>query len=248
MKRNKQKIIITLPVYNEEKTLSDRVLELKRYAQKNLGNFDYTILIADNGSSDNTPNIAEKLSKGNKDIVHFYTKVKGRGKVLYRVWKKYNADCYVYMDIDLATELKHLPELVSGITKKGFDIAVGTRNLKDSHVQRSLKRTIISKAYITLLKIVFGLKVSDTQCGFKAISSRAVKKLWPKMNPSDWKGAAWFFDSELLILAEKIGLGIYEVPVCWKEGPYSNVSVFKDALEDLRGIIRIIKIKPWKES
>jgi glycosyltransferase involved in cell wall biosynthesis len=247
MKQVRDKVLITLPVYNEEKQLYKKTLEVLCYAKKNLGELDYTILIADNGSTDKTSDIGKELSRTYEQIKYFYMEVKGRGKVLYHVWKECDADCYVYMDIDLATDLKHLKDLIVGVLKKNFDIAIGTRNAARSKVQRSLKRTIISKTYINLLKLIFGLKVTDTQCGFKALSLKARKILWPRLDPANWVGSAWFFDAELLILAEKLGLKIYEVPVEWSAGLYSSVSLLKDVKEDLSGIVRMIKTKPWEK-
>lgn len=245
MNSQKQKVLITLPVYNEEKQLYNKTLEIYNFMIKYLSTLDSTILIADNASSDNTAKIGKTLTQKLDKVEYFFSPIKGRGKILYNVWKKYKADCYVYMDIDLSTDLKHLPDLIKAVLINNFDIAIGTRNKQKSQVKRTFKRTVISKVYIALLKFIFRLKVSDTQCGFKALGPNAIKQLWCRMNPKFWKGSAWFFDAEILILAEKLDLAIQEIPVRWKGSSYTTVSLLNDIKENIRGIFRLLKTKPW---
>lgn len=245
MEQKGRKVIITLPVYNEEKQIFSKSIELYNYINKNLKNYNIEIYIANNASDDQTSKIAKRLTEKYTMFKYFYTPIKGRGKVIYNLWKKIKADCYVYMDIDLSTSLKHLPDLINSIIIQGYDISIGSRNLSDSNVKRSLMRTIISKAYIKLLNFIFHIKISDTQCGFKAFSKHVINTLWDKMDPKNWKGSAWFFDAEILIIAEKLDMKIYQIPVSWEDSPYTTVSLLKDIKEDLRGIIRLIKEKPW---
>ncbi|MBU0975171.1 MAG: glycosyltransferase [Patescibacteria group bacterium] len=239
-------VLITVPVYNEEKQLREKISELDAYSRKNLNGLKYQIVITENGSKDKTPQIARQLSKDLEYVSLYEHPEQGRGKALYALWKHMNARCYAYMDVDLATDINHTFELVNSILKKGYDVSLASRNLKASRVHRGLKRTIISKGYIFLLKSIFRLRVSDTQCGFKAISKRARDLLWPCMDPLNWTGAAWFFDAELVILAEKLGLKIFEIPVKWTEAPGSTVSIRSTIIEDLSGIFRLLKTKPWQ--
>ena len=244
----RKKVLITLPAYNEEDQLEKKVLQLSNFAKKKLTKIDYRIVIAENGSKDKTPTIARKLAKQIPNVDFYKHPEQGRGKALYALWEKRKTDCYVYMDVDLATDIKHTPELIDSILSKNHSLSIGTRNLKSSRVSRSLKRTIISKGYISLLKVIFKIKSSDTQCGFKAISLDAKERLWPLMDPINWTGAAWFFDAELIIIAEKIGLKIYEIPVKWNEAPDTTVQIQSTIQEDLNGIVRILKSKPWTQK
>lgn len=247
MKRGRN-VLVTVPVYNEEEQIEQKISDLYKYSKKNLINYNYKIVIAENGSKDKTVELGKALAK-KLDTVSFYKHpVQGRGKALYKLWQITDADCYVYMDVDLATDIQHTHELIHSILEKNYDLSLGSRNLKRSRVQRSLKRTIFSKGYISLLKLVFQIKTSDTQCGFKGIGKNAKNLLWPLMDPTNWTGAAWFFDAELIILAEKLGLKIYEIPVKWKEAPDTTVAISGTINEDLNGILRILRTKPWKRS
>ncbi|MDD3647846.1 MAG: glycosyltransferase [Candidatus Dojkabacteria bacterium] len=241
-------ILITVPVYNEEKQLRTKIYELNNYALKNLREYRYKIVIAENGSKDSTSYIASHLAKELKLVEFYKHPEQGRGKALYSLWLQEKARCYIYMDVDLATDVNHTLELANSIMRKGYDVSIGSRNLNDSRVHRGLKRTTISKGYILLLRLIFGIKSSDTQCGFKALSSDAKERLWPLLNPDNWTGAAWFFDAELIILAEKIGLKIHEIPVKWNEAPGTTVSIANTIKEDLSGIYRLLKTKPWKNQ
>jgi hypothetical protein len=144
------------------------------------------------------------------------------------------------MDIDLSTDLAHLPPLVRSLLR-GYDLAIGTRNSPRSRVYgRSFLRTVTSKVYIWLIKAFFLVRFSDAQCGFKAISDKCAKQLLPHVSDT-----AWFFDTELLILAEKLGYRIYEEAVTWIDNPGSTVRVVKTAQGDLEGLLRLFRTKPW---
>jgi glycosyltransferase involved in cell wall biosynthesis len=233
---------VVIPAYNEEIELSDHIRTLVGYLSSYLSDFDWSITIADNASTDNTLKIAGQLAKKHKGVSVLHTDEKGRGRAVKYAWLKSNADIHCYMDVDLSTDLKHLPPLVRSLLR-GYDIAIGTRNARSSRVYgRGLLRTFTSKMYIWLIKTVFWVKFSDAQCGFKAITNQCAKKLIP-----DIEDNAWFFDTELLILAEKLGYRIYEEGVTWIDNPGSTVRVVKTAQGDLEGLWRLFVTRPWRK-
>lgn len=233
---------IVIPVYNEEAELADHTEMLIAYVNSYLTDFTCSITIADNASTDKTPEIAKALAKKHASVHSLRLEEKGRGRAVKKAWLETKADIHCYMDVDLSTDLKHLPPLVRSL-QRGYDIAIGTRNARLSRVYgRSMLRTFTSKMYISLIKIVFLVRFGDAQCGFKAITDEAAHALLPHVADN-----AWFFDSELLILAEKLGYRIYEEPVTWIDNPGSTVRVIKTAQGDLEGLKRLFTTRPWKK-
>ncbi|MBU1327460.1 glycosyltransferase [Patescibacteria group bacterium] len=232
---------VVIPVYNEEVELEDSVKTLMKFLEGYLTDFRWKITIADNASTDRTFTIAKRLMRTYRCVEAVHLIKKGRGRAVKHVWGKSRHDIVAYMDVDLSTDLKHFPALVRSLLR-GYDIAIGTRNLRGSRVYgRSLLRTLTSKAYIFLVKLFFWVHFSDAQCGFKAVTGKAVKKLLPQV-----KDNAWFFDTELLLLAEKLGYRIYEEPVTWTDNPGSTVRVLKTAMGDLEGLWRLFTTRPWR--
>lgn len=239
-KIKKPTVNIVVPVYNEEKELETSVLTLVSYCEEHLSFFSWHITIADNASTDNTYQLAKKISKANANVRTVHLDKKGRGRAVKHVWQKDIADINAYMDVDLSSDLKHFPALIRSITR-GYDVAIGTRNAWGSRVYgRSLLRTITSKTYILLIKLFFWVHFSDAQCGFKAVSRRTVHDLIPYVQDNEW-----FFDTELLVLSEKSGFRIYEEPVTWIDNPGSTVRVMKTAQGDLEGLWRLFFTRPW---
>ncbi|HUD20194.1 MAG TPA: glycosyltransferase [Patescibacteria group bacterium] len=237
----KPKLDIVIPVFNEEVELADHVETLIRYLQSYLMDFEWSITIADNASTDQTLAIAKILSKRFRQVHAVHLKQKGRGRAVKYAWLHTDADIHCYMDVDLSTDLKHFPPLVRSLLR-GYDLAIGTRNARASRVYgRNWLRTLTSKVYISLIKLFFWVKFSDAQCGFKAITDRCAKKILPYTEDN-----AWFFDTELLILSEKLGFRIYEEGVTWIDNPGSTVRVVKTAQGDLEGLWRLLVIRPWK--
>lgn len=238
----KLKLDIVIPVYNEEAELADHTEILMGFLRSSLSDFDWSVTIADNASTDQTFAIARDLSRRHKQVHVLHLDKKGRGRAVKHEWMESRADIHCYMDMDLSTDLKHLPPLVRSLSS-GYDIAIGTRNARSSKVYgRSALRTFTSKTYITLIKLVFFVRFTDAQCGFKAITDKAAKALIPYIADN-----AWFFDSELLILAEKLGYRIYEEAVTWIDNPGSTVRVVKTAQGDLEGLWRLYRERPWKK-
>jgi glycosyltransferase involved in cell wall biosynthesis len=235
---SKPTLNIALPVYNEEVELAQSVRTLVRFLAANLADFDWRVTIADNASTDRTLAIAQELAATEPSVNVVHLPAKGRGRAVKRVWTEDTADIVGYMDIDLSTDLKHLPPLVHAL-QNGYDVALGSRNLRPSQVSnRSLTRTITSKGYIFLIRMMFPVTFSDAQCGFKAVTRRAVCELVPKVVDDEW-----FFDTELLILAEEARLRIFEEPVTWTDNPGSTVRVWKTAKADLDGLWRLYRRK-----
>lgn len=234
---------VVIPVYNEEAELEKSIGTLSSYLTQNLKDFSWQITVADNASTDDTLKIAQKISGKDKKVNVVHLPLKGRGRAVKYVWLKDAFDVMAYMDVDLSSDLRHFPPLVRSLLR-GYDIAIGSRNARGARVYgRTLLRTITSKAYIMLIKTFFWVNFSDAQCGFKAIAARAARELLPKVQDN-----GWFFDTELLILAEKSGYRIYEEPVTWIDNPGSTVRVMKTAQGDLEGLWRMFVTRPWKRK
>ena len=232
---------IVLPVYNEAKELRQSVVILLDFLETYMVDFDWHITIADNASTDDTPNIASLLSREFAGITVVKIRIKGRGRAVKHVWQTSTDEYLAYMDIDLSSDLKHFPHMVHAL-QRGYDVAIGSRNTSGSRVYgRSILRTFTSKIYILLIKSFFWINFTDAQCGFKAIRRVSANKLLPHVIDPEW-----FFDTELLILAEKIGMRIYEEPVTWIDNPGSTVRVLKTAVGDLTGLWRMFIQRPWK--
>ncbi len=241
MSEKKLKVEIVLPVYNEEKELEEHTLRLRDFLKRALFGFSWQITIADNASTDKTPEIGRQLAEAYDGVAFFRLGEKGRGRAVKKAWAESGADILAYMDIDLSTDLKHFPPLIKSLTDD-YDIAIGSRLLPGAIVKgRTLKREIISRTYNFLIKSIFWIKFSDAQCGFKAITKKVAFNLIPKIQDNEW-----FFDSELLIVGEKSGYKIYEEPVTWVDNPGSTVRVLGTIQGDLKGLWRLFCQRPWK--
>jgi len=237
----KLSVNIVLPVYNEEAELESSVATLVRFCGKHLRDFIWRVTIADNASTDQTMKVARMLTARYRNVSTEHLDKKGRGRAVKHVWRKGHDDLLVYMDIDLSTDLLHLPPLLHAI-ERGFDMSIGSRNARGAKVYgRGLLRSITSKGYIALIKLLFWVNFTDAQCGFKAVSRKVVDELMPEIKDNEW-----FFDSELLIVGEKSGFRIYEEPVKWIDNPGSTVRVMHTAIGDLKGLWRLFITRPWK--
>ncbi len=241
-KTKKPSLNVTIPVYNEEKELSGSVETLSSYLTEHLQDFFWHITIVDNASTDNTAQIGKMIEQKNPKVAFIHLDQKGRGRAVKYVWQTDTSDIQSYMDVDLSSDLKHFPPLVRSLLR-GYDLAIGSRNANGSRVYgRTPLRTITSKTYIFLIKLFFWVHFSDAQCGFKAVTKRVVTGIMPKVVDNEW-----FFDTELLIIAEKMGYRIYEEAVTWIDNPGSTVRVMKTAQGDLDGLKRLYFTKPWKK-
>jgi glycosyltransferase involved in cell wall biosynthesis len=224
---------VTVPVYNEEKVLAESVRKLHAYLTANLP-FHFVITIADNASTDTTFAIARRMEAELPRVRAVHLDRKGRGLALRHVWGTSAADVVAYMDADLSTGLEAFLPLIAPLVSGHGDVATGSRLLPGAKVVRGPKREIISRAYNVLLRMFLAARFSDAQCGFKAGRSEVIRALLP-----DVQDDAWFFDTELLLLAQRRGLRICEIPVTWIEDPDSKVDIIRTALADLRGMARL---------
>lgn len=228
------RVDVVIPCYNEAGVLRSSVEQTLALFDRHPA-YDWTLVVADNGSTDGTGELARRLAGMDSRVCALVLEIKGRGLALKEAWTRSTADIVAYMDVDLSTRLDHLPELVSLVANEGCDIAIGSRLARGSKTKRSLRREIISRGYVALIRTFFPrLRVTDAQCGFKALNRRAVEELVPHI-----ENRMWFFDTELLILAHRAGMRICELPVEWVEDPDSKVNVIKTATEDIRGLLRM---------
>ena len=235
---------IVVPVYNEERALPQSIPTLCAFLESAAFPYDWTILIGDNASIDNTPAVSRKLEEESGGKVK-YVRVerKGRGYALKEIWGGSQADILSFMDVDLSTGIDAFPELIGAIAEKGYDIAIGSRLVSRSKVTRSLKRTVLTRGYNAIIKAMFFTRFSDAQCGFKAVSREAAQRLLPLIENNNW-----FFDTEMLILAEKMGYRVYDVPVEWVEDTDTRVKIASTVTEDLRGLLRLRINRPWRKA
>lgn len=239
--KKKLSLNIVIPVYNEEKELAENIRTLSSYFLEHVKNIDWHITIVDNASTDKTFDIATSLAHETFNITTLHLDRKGRGRAVKYAWQHCTTDLVAYMDVDLSTDLSHFPSLLRALTQ-GYDIAIGSRNAAGARVYgRTIIRTITSKAYIFLITLLFQVHFSDAQCGFKATTRRVVDTLIPQIQDNEW-----FFDTEFLILAEKLGLRIYNEPVTWIDNPGSTVRVLHTAKGDLDGLWRLFVTRPWR--
>lgn len=229
----KLSIDLVVPVLNEAHVLERSVETIRKVVAKELPS-PCRIVVVDNGSTDGTQDVAESLQAKYPDVSFLQLPQKGRGRALRHAWLQSSADIVCYTDVDLSTDLRHLPELIDAIAVEGYDIAVGSRLMRRSIVKRSLKREIVSQAYNLLLRSVLSVGFSDAQCGFKALSRSAVEAIVPEIEDQ-----SWFFDTELLVLAQRSGLRIKDIPVIWIEDDDSRVNILRTAIDDITGIIRL---------
>tara|TARA_B100000749_G_scaffold167597_1_gene128911 strand:+ start:277 stop:1008 length:732 start_codon:yes stop_codon:yes gene_type:complete len=225
-------IDIIIPVHNEENVLLDSIRRLNQFLQGNIQN-PWRITIADNASTDATRSIAQLLAQDYPGVGYLFIPEKGRGRALRASWLNSTADFVSYMDVDLSTDLTHVPELIAAL-ESGFHIAIGNRLNRKSEVTRGFKREIISRCYNALIKGLFFTSFSDAQCGFKALNRRTAATIVPHVVNNNW-----FFDTELLILAAKRGYQIKSLPVTWIDDPESSVNITSTVKEDLKGLFRL---------
>jgi putative flippase GtrA len=224
---------IVVPVRNEERDLAPSVRRLVSYLREGFP-FTARVTIADNGSTDGTWAIADRLAREYDEVRAVHLEQPGRGRALRAIWSQSEAEVLAYMDVDLSTDLNALLPLVAPLLSGHSDLAIGSRLARGSRVIRGPKRELISRSYNLLLHAFMGARFSDAQCGFKAIRREPARALLPLTQDT-----GWFFDTELLVLAERAGLRIHEIPVDWVDDLDSRVDIVATALADLRGMLRL---------
>jgi glycosyltransferase involved in cell wall biosynthesis len=225
---------VVIPVLNEEQALPRSVPTLAGFLEANYRG-PWSIVIADNGSTDGTLAVAKGLAATDARVRWIHLDQRGRGRALRRAWLESDADIVSYMDVDLSTDLEAFPKLVVAIAE-GADVAIGSRLMRGARVEkRTLKREITSRGYNLLIRLMFPTSgIIDAQCGFKAVRREAAQQLVPRI-----KDNAWFFDTELLLLARRFGYSLAQVPVHWTDDPDSRVRVIRTAWEDIKGLFRV---------
>ena len=226
---------VVVPGLNEEQGLADTIATLSAFLAERMDEYAWQVVIADNGSTDATQDIGRQLSAESDRVRYLRLEQRGRGRALKHAWTRSDADVMAYMDMDLSTDLAFLPALVSAIVEGGHDVAIGSRLKRGAEVVgRTPKREFISRCYSLLFRSMFLTGFVDAQCGFKAISRRVVEQVLPLVQDT-----GWFFDSELLILCEKNGYSVEEIPVRWVDDPDSRVRIVSTAYADIKGLLRL---------
>jgi glycosyltransferase involved in cell wall biosynthesis len=232
------RIDIVVPVYNEEAVLQDSIRRLHAFLSHELP-YAWRIVIADNASTDATPGMARALAFELEHVTVRHLDEKGRGRALRAAWSDSDAEVLCYMDVDLSTDLRAVLPLVSALVSGHSDVAIGSRLAPGARIIRGPKREVISRCYNGLLRHVLRARFSDAQCGFKAIRADVARTLLPQV-----RDQGWFFDTELLVLAQRRGLRIHEVAVDWIDDPDSRVDIVSTAVTDLRGVLRLLFAAP----
>lgn len=231
-------IDIAIPVYNEESDLEASVRALHAHVRTRLP-WPTRLTIVDNASNDATPVIGSRLQSELDGVRFMRLDDKGRGRALRAAWLASDADIVAYMDVDLSTDLTALRQLIEPLLAGRADVVIGSRLLVGARVTRSIKRESISRCYNLLLRSVLHLRVRDAQCGFKAVRAGVARELLPAV-----RDEGWFFDTELLFLAQRAGWRTLEIPVTWVEDTDSRVRIASTALTDLRGVARLLRAQP----
>ena len=224
---------VVVPVYNEERDLGPSIRKLHAFLGASFP-FSSVITIADNASRDGTLALANQLAGELPGVRVLHLDQKGRGRALRVAWSKSDAQVVTYMDVDLSTDLKALLPLVAPIVSGHSDLATGSRLARGSRTKRGPKREFISRSYMLILRLLLGAGFTDAQCGFKAVRASVARELVGIVEDN-----TWFFDTELLILAQRRGLRLHEVPVDWTDDPDSRVAIVRTAIDDLKGVWRL---------
>jgi glycosyltransferase involved in cell wall biosynthesis len=226
---------VVVPVYNEERDLETSVRRLRSFLDGSIP-FDTVVTIADNASTDRTWAVASRLAAELPGVRAMHLDAKGRGRALRAAWSGSDADVVAYMDVDLSTDLHALLPLLAPVVSGHSDVAIGSRLARGARVVRGPKRELISRSYNLLLRLALRNRFSDAQCGFKAMRADEARALLPAIVDEEW-----FFDTELLVLAERNGLRIHEVPVDWIDDPDTRVRIVHTAVGDLKGVVRLLR-------
>jgi putative flippase GtrA len=224
---------VVIPVHNEGTDLAACVNRLHPHLRDHFP-YRFRVTVADNASTDRTWQVAQDLARLLPEVTAIHLDAKGRGRALRQAWQASDAAVLAYLDVDLSTDLAALLPLAAPLISGHSDLAIGSRLARGSRVVRGPKREFISRSYNLILRASLAAGFSDAQCGFKAIRADVARGLLPMVEDT-----GWFFDTELLVLAERAGLRIHEVPVDWVDDPDSRVDIVSTAVDDLKGIARL---------
>ncbi|WP_417878615.1 glycosyltransferase [Vibrio sp.] len=232
-------IEITIPVLNEESTLESQVKLLSVFFKEELSDLgNISLVIADNGSNDKTQEIAERLSHTIPIVKYIRLDKRGVGLALKASWLKSDADIVGYMDLDLATDIKHLRDAFSILLNGEGDIVTGSRLAPGAQViGRTKLRDFTSHSFNRLIKILFKTKFTDGMCGFKFLNRNKL----PILMASGVQSDGWFFATELLVVGEALHLNVVDIPVKWTDDPNSKVKVIKLSIEYMKQMLNLKK-------
>jgi glycosyltransferase involved in cell wall biosynthesis len=231
---------LVIPVHNERLVLRRNVTRVHDFLSRSAG-FTWSIVVAENASTDGTGALADEIAAELPALRVRHLSSAGRGRALRDAWLASDATVVAYMDADLSTSLDGFPRLVEPVLSGAADIAIGSRLIPGATTVRGPKRELISRAYNVVLHASLRTGFADAQCGFKAARADVVRELLPYVVDD-----GWFFDTELLVLAERLGFRVREVPVTWTDDPDSRVRILPTARADLRGVVRMLRTRPWR--
>jgi glycosyltransferase involved in cell wall biosynthesis len=235
---------VVVPVLNEAHVLEQSIGTLHRFFEQHVEH-DWRLVIAENGSTDGTADIARRLAEGLSRVDCLIVGARGRGRALRTAWTRPRADILCYTDVDLSTELEAFPRLFAAIVDEGYDLAIASRLAPGARTTRSFRRSLISRSYNRILRWSLDVGFSDAQTGFKAITREVADRVLPLVQDQ-----SWFLDTELLVLAEKLGYRIADIPVRWIEDDDSRVRIVQTAWDDLKGVARLrrtLAASDWAE-
>lgn len=233
---------IVVPVFNEEKNLARNIPVLQDFLSTSDFPYEWRIVIGDNGSTDGTADLSQQLAaSAPAHVEDFQASARGKGRAIKEAWLASRADILSFMDVDLATGLEAFPALVRAVAEDGYDVAIGSRLHHDSSVTRSIKRRVLTRGYNAMVRLMLQARFNDAQCGFKAASRAVAHRLIPEVRDN-----AWFFDTEFLILAQKCGYRIAEVPVVWAEDERTTIRLAPTIGSTFMGVFRLAITRPWR--
>lgn len=233
MSKRLPKVDLIVPTLNEVHVLRRSIERIRQYMRDEFP-YPARVVVADNGSTDGTGDLAEQLAQEYEDVGVVRLNARGRGRALRQAWSETEAEIVAYTDVDISTELPALERMCRAIWEDGYDMAVGSRLMRESQTTRGLKREAISRIYNLFIKVVLWTRFSDAQCGCKAVSRRVVKDLMPLVQDEEW-----FFDTELLVRGEKGGYRVKDIPVTWVDDDDSRVKIVSTAWKDIQGVLRL---------
>lgn len=232
------RLCVVLPALNEERIIAGSCQQVMASLSAHFPAWEWQLIVVDNGSTDRTAEIVRALAAKEPRLQYLRLSQIGKGYAIVAGWRAVSADVYVFMDADLATDLSALPALVSAVSSEGYDVAIGSRYAPGAVVERDLLRRTASRGYQWVLKLLLAVHVADAPCGFKAVSRRVRDQLLPQV-----ENGAWFFDTELLVRAERAGYRVKEIPVRWREiitpGRSSKVKIWSLSVGYLRSVLAL---------
>ncbi|MHC1636469.1 MAG: dolichyl-phosphate beta-glucosyltransferase [Candidatus Methanospirareceae archaeon] len=228
-------ISLVLPAHNAAGRIEEAVKRAKEALAKISHSFE--IIIAEDGSSDGTDKIAERIAAEEPSVTHLHSDERlGRGEALRRAFKHAKGKILAYMDVDLSTDIKHLEELINSVRREGYDFATGSRMLEGSEVRRGFKRRVMSRLFNFLVRKILASRIRDHQCGFKSFRKDALMDII-----EDIEDSHWFWDTELLIRAQRRGYRVKEFPIRWEDkgGRGTKVKTFYDSIYMFYKIVKL---------